>query len=68
MATEIPNIRVTVACDVPLGGTVREFSPGDHATTEAIADRIVAAGCGERILAKGERLSVAQEAAPEAQA
>ena len=62
-ATEIPNIRVHVAVDVPVGGTVFPFSPGDHATTEAIADAIERAGKGERLTARGERLKLAQDAA-----
>ena len=50
------NLRVTEAVDVPVKGRVFELKPGDHAVTEHIADRVVAAGKGHRLIGRGERL------------
>ena len=59
MAKEAPvfNIRVTKRTDVPVKGSVLEFAPGSYLVPEDIADRIAAAGCGERLSERGKRLS-----------
>lgn len=57
MASSMKNLRVTARVDVPVKGRVFELLPGDHAVTEHIADRVVAAGKGERLIPRGKRLA-----------
>ena len=57
MGATAKNLRVTEAVDVPVKGRVFELKPGDHAVTEHIADRVVAAGKGVRLIEKGKRLA-----------
>lgn len=58
MGSGMKNLRVTAPVDVPVKGRVFELKPGDYAVTEHIADRVVAAGKGERIIPRGKRLAV----------
>ncbi|MCA0401291.1 MAG: hypothetical protein LCH38_10805 [Proteobacteria bacterium] len=60
MSARRKNLRVTERCDVPVKGVVFELLPGDHAVTEHIADRVVAAGKGRRLIQRGERLKTAE--------
>lgn len=56
MSAKIKNLRVTRAVDVPVRAALFAYAPGDYAVSEHIVDRVVAAGCGERLVPKGQRL------------
>lgn len=58
MGAKVKNLRVTRAVDVPVRGALFSYVPGEYAVSEHIADRVVAAGCGSRLVPKGGRLAV----------
>lgn len=65
MGAKVKNLRVTRRVDVPVGAALFDYEPGDYAVTEHIADRVVAAGAGVRLVAKGQRLKALQQEKPD---
>jgi len=61
MSAATANVLITKACSVPLRGIALAFKPGKALVPEAIADRIVNAGCGSRIHPRGQRLAAAMK-------
>lgn len=63
MSDKTANICVERLVSVPVKGKALQFLPGRHLVPEAVADRIVAAQCGQRIRERGRRLAAAMKAA-----
>lgn len=57
MSEKTANVLITKPCTIPVAGVAIDLKPGQRKLLpEALADRVVAAGCGERIKARGRRL------------
>lgn len=57
MSERTANVRITRACTVPVQGVAIDLRPPMRKLLpEPLVDRIVAAGCGQRLKPRGRRL------------
>lgn len=57
MSDRTANVLITKPCTVPIAGIAIDLKPGQKKLLpEALADRVIAVGCGERIKVRGKRL------------
>ena len=57
MSERTANILITKACTVPVAGVAIDLKAGQKKLLpEPLVERVVAAGCGERIKPRGKRL------------
>ncbi len=57
MSDRTANILITKACTIPVAGVAIDLKAGQKKLLpEPLVERVVAAGCGERIKPRGKRL------------
>lgn len=60
MSSKTANVEITRRTDLAIKGRVYEFRPGERRLIpEPLVDRLVAAGTGRRLIARGKRLETA---------